>query len=233
MINTNLGFSYPPMLCGYRYRDRVSPISSLEGQTSTDTPANRVDFTLMFYRGGAMRMRIYAVALVAVATLGWSFLAYATDISVKRSPDIGDHFFEVKPDAVKLTTTCTMYVPAYSQIFLSEKAIAALAVTLSIRNIDPTNRIIIRRIEYFDTKGTLVDKLVTGLFALAPMATASFVIEQRDMRGGAGANFIVDWAAEANVNQPVIEAIMAGYEGTKGLSFSSRGVPLSGCQTKP
>ena len=171
--------------------------------------------------------------LFGAAILGSTLLAFAAEISIKRSPDAGNHFSEVEADAVKITATCPVYVPAYSQIYLSEKAIARLAVTLSIRNIDPKNRILVRKIDYFDTQGTLVDTLLDGLFALAPMSTASFVIEQQDMRGGAGANFIVEWAAEGNVSQPIIEAIMAGYEGTKGLSFSSRGVTLPPCQAKP
>jgi hypothetical protein len=180
-----------------------------------------------------MGMPLSARVLFAVAVLGWTLLAFAAKIAIKQSPDAGSHFSEVEPDAVKITATCPVYVPAYSQIYLSEKAIARLAVTLSIRNIDPQNRIFVRKIDYFDTQGTLVDTLVDGLFALAPMSTASFVIEQKDMRGGAGANFIVEWAAEGDVSQPIIEAIMAGYEGTKGLSFSSRGVVLPACQAKP
>ncbi len=180
-----------------------------------------------------MKIGSSARLIFIVAVLLSPFLATDADINVKRSPDIDSHFFKVEPKDEKIETVCSVYVPAYSHIYLSERSSAALAVTLSIRNIDPTHKVIIRKIEYFNTKGKPVDKLVDGLFALMPMSTASFVIEQRDMRGGAGANFIVEWAAEANVIQPLIEAIMAGYEGTKALSFSSRGVTLPDCQAKP
>ncbi len=171
-------------------------------------------------------MLLMALLLLAAA---WG---HAEDIKINRSPDIGDHYFKVEPDSAKLSKLCSVYVPAYSHIFLTEKETALLAITLSIRNVDATAALIISKIDYFDTRGKLVEKLVTDMFGLAPMATASFVIEQRDRRGGAGANFIVEWGAKTRIRQPIIETIMAGYVGTRGLSFSSRGVELD-CQARP
>lgn len=147
----------------------------------------------------------------------------------RRSPDQSVHFYPVEVVDVKASHDCSVYVPAYSYIFLSENSQVPLAVTLSVRNIDPEKRLIIKSVEYFDTTGKKLNSLMKGWFALAPMATASFVIDQQDMSGGAGANFIVHWATDENAQEPLIETVMAGYRGTKGLSFSSRGVKMRPC----
>lgn len=150
---------------------------------------------------------------------------------LRKSPGQGGHFYPVQPAEVKAGHECAMYVPAYSHIFLSESSQVPLAVTLSIRNTHAQKRLIIKSVEYFDTTGKKLDSLMSGWFALAPMATASFVIDQQDSSGGAGANFIVRWVGEGETQQPLIEAVMAGYRGTKGLSFTSRAVKLQPCDT--
>jgi hypothetical protein len=185
-----------------------------------------------YYRPENAKRRGGRIRLFLVAALLSPPLACSEDISIKYSPDTGSHFYQWKSDDPSIKTRCEVYVPAYSHIYLTEKATALLAVTLSIRNVNAEAPLIISKIEYFDTKGELVDKLINGTFGLAPMATASFVIAQKDARGGAGANFIVEWASETAGRRPIIETIMAGYVGTRGLSFSSRGVELD-CQTNP
>ncbi|MCK9606143.1 MAG: DUF3124 domain-containing protein [Methylomonas sp.] len=142
-------------------------------------------------------------------------------------PIMDSYFYKVDPDKIKLEHTCSVYVPAYSHVYLSESQTASLGITLSIRNIDSKRKIYITQVEYYDTHGMLTDTLTTGLFALEPMATASYVIAQDDMRGGVGANFIVRWAGDKQMHPPIIEAIMVGNVGTKGYSFSSRGENIS------
>lgn len=144
-----------------------------------------------------------------------------------KSPDVNSHFYKVDPNSIKLERRCSVYVPAYSHIYLTENQTASLGITLSIRNIDSNRSIYITRVDYYDTKGKLADTLNNGLYALAPMATASYVISQKDVRGGVGANFVVQWAAEKQIYPPIIEAIMAGHAGTKSYSFSSRGENIS------
>jgi len=165
---------------------------------------------------------LMSLALFAVSLPAHSELA-------RKSPGKGVHFYSVQPEDVKASRDCSVYVPAYSHIYLSEDSQVPLAVTLSVRNINPDKRLIIKAVDYFNTTGQKVDSLIKGWFALAPMATASFVIEQQDLSGGAGANFIVQWATDDDAQEPLIEAVMAGYRGTKGLSFSSRSVKLRPC----
>jgi hypothetical protein len=58
---------------------------------------------------------------------------------------------------------------------------------------------------------------------IKPLASTSFVIEERDLRGGVGANFIVDWQSEAPIIPPVIEAVNISTTQQQGISFLSVG----------
>lgn len=178
-----------------------------------------------------LRDRSVGKALVLACSLLLFMLSLpAQSDLVRKSPGNGAHFYSVQPADVKASRDCSVYVPAYSHIYLSENSQVPLAVTLSVRNINPDKRLIIKGVDYFDTRGQKLDSLIKGWFALAPMATASFVIDQQDLSGGAGANFIVQWATDNAAQEPLIEAVMAGYRGTKGLSFSSRSVKLLPCE---
>jgi hypothetical protein len=48
-------------------------------------------------------------------------------------------------------------------------------------------------------------------------------VEERDLRGGVGANFIVQWRSDQPVTPPVVEAIMISTSQQQGISFLSTG----------
>ncbi len=179
---------------------------------------------------GSMRRSGLFGRSVAAAGLLLALAQPAYSEQVRKSPGQGSHFYSVQPQDVKATRDCSVYVPAYSHIYLAESSQVPLAVTLSVRNMNADKRLIIKSVDYFDTRGEKLESLISGWFALAPMATASFVIDQQNLSGGAGANFIVHWATDESAQEPLIEAVMAGYRGTKGLSFSSRSVKLLPCE---
>jgi hypothetical protein len=54
------------------------------------------------------------------------------------------------------------------------------------------------------------------------MASTDFVVTEDDT-GGAGANFIVEWSAGAEVTAPVVEAVMISTASQQGISFVSQG----------
>jgi hypothetical protein len=62
---------------------------------------------------------------------------------------------------------------------------------------------------------------------VAPLATTGFLVDDRDMSGGWGANFIVEWVAEEPVYEPIVEAIMIGARDTQGISMISPGRVIS------
>lgn len=117
-----------------------------------------------------------------------------------------------------------LYVPVYSNIFSAPKKIPFnLATILSIRNTDMTNPIKILAADYYDTRGKLVRKYFQQPMLLAPLESTDIFIPEDDTAGGIGANFIVKWSSQKEVNAPIIEAVMIGMKSGQGISFVSPG----------
>ncbi len=120
-----------------------------------------------------------------------------------------------------------VYVPAYSAIYWGfDEQVAELAITLSIRNVNPQDAIVIHSAKYFDTDGKEIRNFVGSASLLGPLATADFVIPRADTAGGPGANFLVEWSSANDVDEPVIEAVMTGQHGNAGVSFTGVGRAL-------
>ncbi|QDV35910.1 DUF3124 domain-containing protein [Tautonia plasticadhaerens] len=118
----------------------------------------------------------------------------------------------------------SVYVPIYSHIYLDDPEQAyPLASTLSIRNTDPDRPLFLASIRYIDTDGSEVRDYLSRTLRLAPLATAEVVVRERDLSGGSGANFVVDWAADGPVSRPVVQSVMIGSAGNQGISFVCEG----------
>lgn len=127
-------------------------------------------------------------------------------------------------DKIKPVMGQTIYVPVYSHIYHQERQqIFNLAVTLSIRNTDLTNPIIVTSVRYYDSEGKLVKQYLERPIQLDALASTDFVVDRNDTSGGSGANFIVEWVAQKEISEPVIEAIMIGTDFQQGISFTSSG----------
>jgi Protein of unknown function (DUF3124) len=119
------------------------------------------------------------------------------------------------------------YVPVYSSVSMSQgKVRADFSVTLSIHNASETRPLVLRRIAYFDTNGKMVESYLKAPVALKPFATIEVFVPTTDVRGGTGANFVVDWAATGEIAEPVVEALMFGGLGSGHYAFISQGRPL-------
>jgi hypothetical protein len=131
-------------------------------------------------------------------------------------------FYPVSLTQGQVVTHHAVYVPVYSHLAFpgAEQHMLQLSATLSIRNTDPHQRIILTAIDYYDTHGTLVEAYLPDSFALAPMASTEVLVLQLDTRGGSGANFLVKWGAETAVSAPIIEAVMAGIAGNYSFAFA-------------
>lgn len=118
------------------------------------------------------------------------------------------------------------YVPAYSSVAMSRgKLRVDFSVTLSVHNASETQPLVVRRIAYFDTAGKQVESYLKAPVAVKPLATISIFIPTDDVRGGTGANFIVDWAATGEIAEPVVEALMVGGVANAHYAFISQGRP--------
>src|SRR3990170_4439730 len=76
------------------------------------------------------------------------------------------------------------------------------------------------------TAGQLVESYLQRPIALRPFGTIEIFISQNDVRGGTGANFIIDWGAVGQIAEPVVEALMVGGIGAGYYAFISQGRPI-------
>ena len=129
--------------------------------------------------------------------------------------------------AENLAVTGAFYVPVYSSVSMSQgKLRGDFSVTLSVHNASETRPLVLKRIAYFDTAGKLVESYLKAPIALKPFSTVEVFIAATDVRGGTGANFVVDWAATSEIAEPVVEALMVGSIGNGHYAFISQGRPI-------
>ncbi len=127
-------------------------------------------------------------------------------------------------NAVTLSKKQSVYVPVYSNVISGpRKRPLHLEANLAVRSTDPAATLKITAIDYYDTAGKLVRRYLDRPQLLGPLASTLIHIQERDMSGGFGANFIVRWEADRVINAPVIECVMIGASGGQGISFVSQG----------
>ena len=116
-----------------------------------------------------------------------------------------------------------LYVPVYSHIYIGDRERPFnLAVTLSIRNTDPGSGLRLTAVDYYDTEGRLVRHYLEAPRDLGPLASIRYVVAEKDVQGGSGANFLVRWEAPEPINVPVVESVMIGAQSGQGISFTSQ-----------
>jgi len=151
--------------------------------------------------------------------------------SEERSNSIalGSAAVHLKPQSTPLpepTVRRTVYVPVYSSIYTGldiRQTLIELAATVSIRNVSAQHPVILNFVRYYDSGGKLVREYLKEPAELGPLATVEFVVQRADTSGGPGANFLVQWIGQADVDEPLIEAVMVGHNGNAGISFTSAG----------
>ena len=143
-----------------------------------------------------------------------------------RPPVIAERYAKDSSE-IDIVNAQTVYVPVYSHIYVRDGAPHLLGISLSIRNSDPQRSITVTSVRYYDTKGKPIQEFIDGSLMLGPLETTTFMVEQSDIRGGSGANFIVAWKSDSAVYEPIIEAVMIGHSGGQSISFKSIGRPLT------
>lgn len=119
-----------------------------------------------------------------------------------------------------------MYVPIYSTIYSKNRDTQLLlTATLSIRNTSKKDSLFINTIDYYNTEGTLVRNYINAPIFLKPLETIDYVIDEDDVEGGSGANFLIDWGAN-NTMKPVFQAVMIGMIGQHAFSFTTDGTTI-------
>jgi len=172
-----------------------------------------------------------------------AFLAILAALSILYSPAAGAQSGAIEQNfAASLTAmptehlavTGAFYVPVYSSVSMSQgKLRADFSVTLSVHNASEIRPLVLKRIAYFDTSGKMVESYLKSPVAPKPFATVEVFIAANDVRGGTGANFVVDWAATGEIAEPAVEALMVGGVGAGHYAFISQGRPIRIIKNEP
>ena len=114
------------------------------------------------------------------------------------------------------------YLSNYSQIYsYTEHSTHNLTSTISIRNTSIEDTIYILSAKYFDTHGKLIRTYFEKPIYVSPMETVAIVIDEVDMEGGTGANFLFDWAIKPTTTEPLFDGIQLSTAGR--ISFTTEG----------
>jgi hypothetical protein len=123
--------------------------------------------------------------------------------------------------------TLRVYVPVYSFVYhLDAREALNLTTTVSVRNTDPDRSVALTEVRYFDSQGRTIRDYIDEPRTLEPLASAEFVVEEYDVGGGSGANFLVDVVPDG-ATEPLVEAVMVSTRPAFALAFTSRGVVTS------
>lgn len=126
-----------------------------------------------------------------------------------------------------------VYVPAYSHVYHGSGDPYLLTITLSVRNTSTKLPIVVRSVRYFDTQGREVKSYLPGPVRIPPLGTTEVLVERDDATGGSGANFLVEWFADQQVTEPIVEAVMIDTKSQQGISFARRGSVISEVVPEP
>ena len=119
------------------------------------------------------------------------------------------------------------YLSVYSEIYsYSEERTYDLTVTVSMKYIYRQDTVYITKAEYFNTEGKSIRTYVDKPVYIKPMETLEIVIDQKDLQGGSGGNFLFDWRVKNQNIEPHFEAVMISTYGQQGLSFTSQGIRI-------
>ena len=162
---------------------------------------------------------IFAVALLVV------FLSCQTDNKQEYSermmhPSHKYSFVPVTSD--KMGYLETDYLPVYSDIYhMDGTRRFLLTSTISIRNTSLSDSACIFKADYHDSHGALLRSYIDTAILIKPLESIEFVVENKEDKGGAGANFIIEWGGKFYADQLLIQAVMTGTSNQQGLSFTT------------
>ena len=145
------------------------------------------------------------------------------DVSAEKTIRENKHFYPLKEMLKDITKRETVYLPVYSHVYTSEEKYEPMGITLSIRNTDSKENLLVEKILYYNTGGDLIETYVSSPHILEPMGSIDFVVDLQDMRGGSGANFIIKWAGTEKLSSPVIQAVMVNNAGNRAFAFITNG----------
>jgi len=138
------------------------------------------------------------------------------------------------PDTVLAQRTLSngqhLYLPIYSVIQYGDLDRSGAARELpvsslvSIHNTDLDKPIRLLAARYYATDGKFLRNFVPAPRVLKPMETVEFLVERRDVVGGSGANFVIQWEAAVPVSPPLVQALHVELQTNRAIVFTTDAV---------
>lgn len=166
-------------------------------------------------------MKYTAILLVFVFWAGCHVKDKKAEKETKRShPSHKYNFVEI--DTSRLNYFETDYLPVYSDIYYQDGTKRfPITATVSIRNTSLIDSAFVISADYYDSYGKVLHKYLDSTLLLSPLESIELVVEEDESEGGAGANFIITWAAIKYTDQIMIQSVMISTYGQQGVSFLS------------
>jgi hypothetical protein len=119
------------------------------------------------------------------------------------------------------------YLSVYSQMYnFSQKQKYNLTGLVSLRNVSEIDTIYLLKADYYNTEGVKIRTYFDYPIYVLPMETLEIVIAQKDVEGGTGSNFLIDWKTPLNCPEPLFEGVMNSIQGNQGVSFTTHAVRI-------
>lgn len=135
--------------------------------------------------------------------------------------------------AEELSTGQTLYLPIYSKIWHGDRVIAGnpiqqpLSALVSIRNTSLLTPIRLYSARYYSTDGKLLKEYLSKPLVIGAMGTSELFVERKELEGGSGANFIIQWDSAVATNPPIVEAVHSDIRsGSYALTFITSARPI-------
>lgn len=166
-------------------------------------------------------MKYTIVLLLFVCFAGCQLNDKKAEKEIKRShPSHIYNFVDI--DTSQLRYFETDYLPVYSDIYYQDGTKRfPITATVSIRNTSLTDSAFILTATYHDSYGKLLHSYLDSALLLSPLESIELVVEEDENKGGAGANFIIEWGAAKYTDQLLIQSVMISTYGQQGVSFLS------------
>jgi len=123
-----------------------------------------------------------------------------------------------------------LYLPVYAVIQYGDldRSGAArelpVSALVSIHNTDLEKPIRLLAARYFATDGKFLRNFIASPRVLKPMETVEFLVERRDVVGGSGANFVIQWDAAGPVSPPLVQALHVELQTNRAIVFTTDAV---------
>jgi Protein of unknown function (DUF3124) len=123
-----------------------------------------------------------------------------------------------------------LYLPIYSVVQYGDRDRSGAARELpvsslvSIHNTDLDRPIRLLAARYYATDGKFLRDFVPVPRTLKPMETVEFLVERRDVVGGSGANFVIQWEAAVPVSPPLVQALHVEVQTNRAIVFTTDAV---------